>query len=84
MLLGTARRASIVMRMTIGSTRTASVKPPEMKLRPKVSGPVTARMAWTKTTSPRMPYTIDGTPARFRMFVVRSRFIRVSRAYSCR
>ncbi len=55
MLLGTARSASIVMRMTIGSTRTARVSPPEMKLRPNVSGPVIARMVCTKTTSPRMP-----------------------------
>ena len=76
--------ASIVMRMTIGSTSTARVRPPEMKLRPKVSGPVTARMVWTKRTSPRMPYTIDGTPARLRMFVVSRRLVRVSFAYSCR
>ena len=31
-----------------------------------------------------MPYTIEGTPARFLMFVISIRLSRVSRAYSWR
>ena len=34
----------------------------------KVRPPVNASIDWTKRARPRMPYTIDGTPARLRMF----------------
>ncbi len=66
--------------ITMGSTRRASVSPPLTRLYPPVSPP----RAWAKMASPSSPYTIDGTPARFRMFVWRRRVNRVSRAYSSR
>ena len=50
------------MRMMIGITSTESVKPPDDVAAAVDVGPVTLRNACTNTTSPRMPYTTDGTP----------------------
>ena len=51
MLPGTARSASAEVMITIGSTSTASVRPPAMIDRP----PVTPPMAFTKIERPSSP-----------------------------
>jgi hypothetical protein len=49
--------------MITGRISSASVSAPASTLRPS------AHPARTKTASPRMPYTMDGTPARLAMFI---------------
>ena len=80
MLFGTARSASLEVMMTMGRTTTERVSPPDMTVSPPVSGFRNS----AKMIRPRMPYTMDGTPARFRTFVTRMRLILVSVAYSSR
>jgi hypothetical protein len=80
MLFGTARSPSLEVMMTMGRTTTARVSPPEITVSPPVSGLRNS----AKMMRPRMPYTMDGTPARFRTFVTSSRVSRVSFAYSSR
>ena len=83
MVLGTDRRASMEVMITIGRTSTASVIPPARMLRPDPL-PSTASMNATKTARPSRPYTTDGTPARLRMLIWMKRVSRVSPAYSSR
>jgi hypothetical protein len=59
------------------------VRPPESRL-PVDRIDRIFDMASTKITSPRIPYTIEGTPARFLMFAAMNRVRRESRAYSSR
>src|SRR5215213_3758016 len=64
---GTARIASRPAMITTGRTSRPRVSPPARTTGPRESGPR------TRKASPRMPYTIEGTAARFWMFTSISR-----------
>jgi hypothetical protein len=75
---GTARSASRVEMITTGSTRSDSTTAAVATVNPS---PRTRAMM----PSPRIPKTIEGTPARFWMFSSRNRLChRVPSAYSSR
>ncbi len=74
---GTARMASWAAMMMTGRINSDRVSAPERMLRWKPS-------ARTKTASPRMPYTMDGTPARLAMLVWMTRVTQLRGAYSSR
>lgn len=59
---GTAFKASCVTKTTIGNTKMLIVRAPAKTLLPRLN-------IVTKTASPNIPKTIDGTPAKFPMFV---------------
>ena len=57
-----ARSDSRVAIIIIGKTRSESVKAPVKRL-------LSSDMSLTKTPRPRSPYIMDGTPARFAIFI---------------
>src|SRR5699024_8580811 len=59
---GTARIASWLTETIIGSTSKDIVKPPAKTTFPN-------SIARTKIVNPKIPYTMDGTPAKFIIFV---------------
>ena len=69
--------ASWAAMIIIGRIKRARVKPPASKLLPN------PRLR-TNISRPKMPYTMEGTPARFAMFIWASRAKRFRAAYSSR
>ena len=72
---GTARMASCEDTITTGIISSASVRPAARVLLPSANRA-------TKMLNPRMPYTMDGTAARFWMLVCISSLNRLRAAYS--
>ena len=72
MELGTARIASRDAMMTTGRTRNESVRPAVITTGPRFRRPR------DRNASPRMPYTMDGTAARFWMMTSMNRLYQAS------
>ena len=80
---GTALIASWEDTITTGMISNASVSPAAVTFFPSFPGATSTKKA-TNIDSPRMPYTMDGTAARFWMFVWISSATRLLPAYSSR
>ena len=75
--LGTFFNASSLAVIVQGNVMSPNVKPDDRTEVPKF-------IIWTNSITPNSPYTIEGTPDRFRIAILITRVILVSFAYSFR